>query len=78
MVQQVLGHYDLPDMRLYKVAVTPDSVRFIGVGPLLRSKDNLQPSKSRGEKRIIGADQCQPVTTLADFLHQYIIWKQRK
>ncbi len=41
-------------MKLYSVAVTPDGVRFVGVGPLLRSPHDLQPSKSRVEKRIVG------------------------
>jgi WD repeat-containing protein 26 len=43
-------------MKLHGVAVTPDSLRLIGVGLLLESPNGLQPSKSRAEKRLVG--QC--------------------
>jgi len=42
-------------MKLHDVAVTPDSLRLLGVGPLLKSPDGLQPSKSRVEKQLVGA-----------------------
>jgi hypothetical protein len=34
--------------------VTPDGRRLIGVGPLLEAPNGLLPSRSRGEKRLIG------------------------
>jgi len=40
-------------MKLQNVAITPDSQRLVGVGPLLRSPTGLQPSKSRVENRIV-------------------------
>ncbi|KAG6867651.1 hypothetical protein C0993_012706 [Termitomyces sp. T159_Od127] len=49
----ILDQYDFGRMRLHDVAVTPDSLRLIGVGPLLESPDGLQPSKSRVEKRLV-------------------------
>ncbi|KAG5638343.1 hypothetical protein H0H81_000586 [Sphagnurus paluster] len=49
----VLEQYDFGRMKLLDVAVTPDSVRLIGVGPLLESPTGLQPSKSRAEKRLV-------------------------
>ncbi len=51
---QVLDWYDFGNMKLHDVAITPDSQRLLGVGPLLRSPNNLQPSKSRVEKRLVG------------------------
>ncbi|CAA7264399.1 unnamed protein product [Cyclocybe aegerita] len=50
---KVLDQYEFGNMKLHDVAITPDSVRLLGVGPLLRSPTGLQPSKSRVEKRII-------------------------
>ncbi|KAG6836941.1 hypothetical protein H0H93_000831 [Arthromyces matolae] len=50
---EVLDQYDFGRMKLHDVAVTPDSIRLIGVGPLLESPDGLQPSKSRAEKRLV-------------------------
>jgi hypothetical protein len=51
---QILDQYDFGRMKLLDVAVTPDSSRLIGVGPLLESPTGLQPSKSRAEKRLVG------------------------
>ncbi|KIK57376.1 hypothetical protein GYMLUDRAFT_756506 [Collybiopsis luxurians FD-317 M1] len=39
-------------MKLQNVAVTPDGVRLLGVGPLLKSPDGLESSRSRVEKRL--------------------------
>lgn len=50
---KILDQYHLERMRLHDVAVTPDSVRFLAVGPLLSSQDGLIPRKSRAEKRLI-------------------------
>ncbi|KAF9482296.1 WD40 repeat-like protein [Pholiota conissans] len=50
---KVLDQYDFGNMKLHDVAITPDSQRLLGVGPLLRSPNNLQPSKSRVEKRLV-------------------------
>ncbi|KAF9568278.1 WD40 repeat-like protein [Agrocybe pediades] len=50
---QVLEQYDFGSMKLHDVAVTPDGLRLVGVGPLLRSPTGLQPSKSRVEKRLV-------------------------
>ncbi|KIK57402.1 hypothetical protein GYMLUDRAFT_46278 [Collybiopsis luxurians FD-317 M1] len=47
-----LGKYDFGTMKLQDVAVTPDGVRLLGVGPLLKSPDGLEPSRSRVEKRL--------------------------
>lgn len=41
-------------MKLHDVAVTPDSLRLVGVGPLLESPTGLQPSKCKVEKRLVG------------------------
>ncbi|KAJ3763939.1 hypothetical protein EV360DRAFT_91547 [Lentinula raphanica] len=51
---QVLGMYDFGSMKLQDVAVTPDCIRLLGVGPLLESPGGLRPSKSRAEKRLTG------------------------
>lgn len=48
-------------MKIHDVAVTPDGNRLLGVGPLLSSPSGLQPSKSRGEKRIIGRFFLRPI-----------------
>ncbi|KAI3605223.1 catabolite degradation [Moniliophthora roreri] len=50
---QVLGTYHFGSMKLHDVAVTPDCVRLLGVGPLLESPNGLKPSKSRVEKRLV-------------------------
>lgn len=52
---QVLDTYHFDKMILHDVAVTPDCQRLLGVGPLTASPTGLQPSKSRVEKRLIGA-----------------------
>ncbi|KAL0577193.1 hypothetical protein V5O48_004791 [Marasmius crinis-equi] len=49
----LLGEYDFGNIRLHDVAVTPDCVRLLGVGPLLVSPDGLHPSRSRVEKRLV-------------------------
>jgi len=49
----VLDKYDFGNMKLQNIAITPDSQRLVGIGPLLRSPTGLQPSKSRVEKRIV-------------------------
>ncbi|KAG5719222.1 hypothetical protein E4T56_gene13410 [Termitomyces sp. T112] len=50
---KIVDQYDFGRMKLLDVAVTPDSLRLIGVGPLLESPDGLQPSRSRAEKRLV-------------------------
>lgn len=49
----ILDQYNFGSMKLHDVAVTPDGLRLIGVGPLLASPNGLQPSKSRAEKRLV-------------------------
>ncbi|PPQ66540.1 hypothetical protein CVT26_009513 [Gymnopilus dilepis] len=49
---KVLDQYDFGNMKLHDLAITPDSTRLVGVGPLLRSPTGLQPSRSRVEKRL--------------------------
>lgn len=51
---KVLDQYHFGRMKLHDVAVTPDSLRLVGVGPLLESPTGLQPKKSRPEKRLVG------------------------
>ncbi|RXW18992.1 hypothetical protein EST38_g6867 [Candolleomyces aberdarensis] len=50
---KVLDSYDLGHIKLYDVAVMPDSTRIVGVGTLLHSPTGLKPSKSRDEKRLV-------------------------
>ncbi|KAH6908348.1 quinon protein alcohol dehydrogenase-like superfamily [Coprinopsis sp. MPI-PUGE-AT-0042] len=50
---KVLEQYDFGPVRLHDVAVTPDSLRLVGVGPLIESPTGLKPSKSRQEKRLV-------------------------
>ncbi|KAF9051401.1 hypothetical protein BJ165DRAFT_1448497 [Panaeolus papilionaceus] len=50
---KILDQYQFMNIKLHDVAVTPDSIHLIGVGPLLRSPNGLKPSKSRAEKRLI-------------------------
>ncbi|KAF9269633.1 WD40 repeat-like protein [Marasmius fiardii PR-910] len=50
---RVLGEYHFGSIKLHDVAVTPDCLRLLGVGPLLVSPDGLRPSKSRVEKRLV-------------------------
>lgn len=54
LASQVLDQYHFGRMKLHDVAVTPDSLRLVGVGPLLESPTGLQPKKSRPEKRLVG------------------------
>ncbi|KAF8636918.1 hypothetical protein AX17_003169 [Amanita inopinata Kibby_2008] len=49
----VLDTYNFGNMKLHDVAISPDSTRLLGVGPLLRSPAGLRPSKSRAEKRLV-------------------------
>ncbi|KAG6908170.1 hypothetical protein DXG01_005870 [Tephrocybe rancida] len=58
----ILDQYDFGRMKLHDVAVTPDSLRLIGVGPLLESPDGLQPSKSRAEKRLVVLNDVRDIT----------------
>ena len=46
--------------------MTPDGRRLIGVGPLLEAPNGLLPSRSRGEKRLIGKVLLVPVTLVND------------
>ncbi|KAJ7126166.1 hypothetical protein C8R44DRAFT_618507 [Mycena epipterygia] len=48
----ILDQYDFGPMKLHDVAVTPDGLRLLGVGPLVRSPTGLLPSKSPAEKRL--------------------------
>ncbi|KAJ6595621.1 WD40 repeat-like protein [Mycena vulgaris] len=48
----ILDQYDFGRMKLHDVAVTPDGMRLLGVGPLLESPTGLHPSKSPAEKRL--------------------------
>ncbi|KAJ7634736.1 hypothetical protein FB45DRAFT_989512 [Roridomyces roridus] len=50
---KILDQYDFGQMKLHDVAVTPDGMRLLGVGPLLSSPTGLQPSKSPAEKRLV-------------------------
>ncbi|KAJ8693750.1 hypothetical protein PTI98_008717 [Pleurotus ostreatus] len=49
----ILDTYHFGNMKLHDVGVTQDSIRLIGVGPLLQSPTGLSPSKSRVEKRLV-------------------------
>ncbi|KDQ32012.1 hypothetical protein PLEOSDRAFT_1035373 [Pleurotus ostreatus PC15] len=49
----ILDTYHFGNMKLHDVGVTHDSIRLIGVGPLLQSPTGLSPSKSRVEKRLV-------------------------
>ncbi|EGO03920.1 hypothetical protein SERLA73DRAFT_102269 [Serpula lacrymans var. lacrymans S7.3] len=50
---KVLDVYGFQRMMFHDIAVTPDSQRLLGVGPLLTSPSGLQPSKSRVEKQLL-------------------------
>jgi len=68
-------------MKLHDVAVTPDGRRLLGVGTLLESSDGFLPSKSRAEKRIIGALSlaallAQPLRF--DSCRKYTTWRTRR
>jgi hypothetical protein len=47
--------YDFGRVKLHDIAVAPDKIRLLGVGPLMESPTGLNPSKCRAEKRLIGA-----------------------
>ena len=70
-VAQILDQYNFGQMKLHDVAVTPDSLRLLGVGPLLKSPDGLQPSKSRVEKQLVGA--CDIDKTAIKLLMPHLI-----
>ncbi|EGN95187.1 hypothetical protein SERLA73DRAFT_77198 [Serpula lacrymans var. lacrymans S7.3] len=53
-----LAHYAFDRINFNSVAVTPDSCRIIGAGPLLTSPTGIQPRQSKAEKQIIGT-QCE-------------------
>ncbi|KAH7913231.1 hypothetical protein BJ138DRAFT_1223683 [Hygrophoropsis aurantiaca] len=64
---KILDVYHFDRVTLHNVAITPDSQRLIGVGPLQRSPSGLQPSKSnRVERRVvvynIATKQCENQT----------------
>ena len=62
-------------MKLRNVAITPDSQRLVGVGPLRRSPTGLLPSRSRVEKRIVGmCIPCYPSLQTQNIC-QSITWK---
>ncbi|KAK0192616.1 hypothetical protein F5146DRAFT_1102483 [Armillaria mellea] len=46
-LSSVIGEYDFENMKLHDVAVTPDGVRLLGIGPLTVSPTGLKPSKPR-------------------------------
>ncbi|KIJ61612.1 hypothetical protein HYDPIDRAFT_31215 [Hydnomerulius pinastri MD-312] len=50
---KVLDKYAFDRVLIHDVAVTPDSLRLLGVGPILSSPTGLQPSKSRVEKQLL-------------------------
>ncbi|KAH7928593.1 WD40 repeat-like protein [Leucogyrophana mollusca] len=50
---RVLDKYEFHRVLIHDVAVTPDSQRLLGVGPILASPSGLQPSKSRVEKQLL-------------------------
>ncbi|TFK73519.1 WD40 repeat-like protein [Pluteus cervinus] len=52
-IPRVLDRYHFKRMKLHDVAITPDSTRLLGVGPLLESRSGLQPSKCKVEKRLV-------------------------
>ncbi|KAF8627354.1 hypothetical protein AX15_004423 [Amanita polypyramis BW_CC] len=66
----VLGIYQIGNMKLQDVAVLPDSIHLIAVGPLLESPIGLQPSKSRAEKRLavfnMETEQIESLTPVLD------------
>jgi len=51
---KILDIYDFGKVKLQDVAVAPDKIRILGVGPLTASPSGLNPSKCRVEKRLIG------------------------
>lgn len=76
---QILDQYHFGRMKLHDVAVTPDSLRLIGVGPLLESPSGLQPSKSRAEKRVVGACGVKlPIAYCLMHHEQSTTWKRSR
>ncbi|KAF9244203.1 WD40-repeat-containing domain protein [Melanogaster broomeanus] len=54
VVKLVLDSYDLGQIRLSNVAVTPDCLRLVGLGPTVPSATGPQPTRhTRVEKRIV-------------------------
>ncbi|KAF9233428.1 hypothetical protein BU15DRAFT_53925 [Melanogaster broomeanus] len=49
----VLDRYAFHRVLIHDVAVTPDSLRLLAVGPIMASPTGLQPSKSRVEKQFL-------------------------
>ncbi|PBK89839.1 WD40 repeat-like protein [Armillaria gallica] len=53
LLGKVVGEYVFENMKLHDVAVTPDGLRLLGIGPLTVSPTGLKPSKPRAvEKRL--------------------------
>ncbi|KAL4079435.1 WD40-repeat-containing domain protein [Scleroderma citrinum] len=50
---KVLDNYSFNRVSIHDVAITPDSVRLLCVGPILSSPAGLHPSKSRVEKQLL-------------------------
>ncbi|KAF9225897.1 hypothetical protein BS17DRAFT_777834 [Gyrodon lividus] len=50
---KVLDRYVFDRVLIHDVAVTPDSLRLLVVGPVISSPTGLQPSKSRVEKQLL-------------------------
>ncbi|EIW78473.1 WD40 repeat-like protein [Coniophora puteana RWD-64-598 SS2] len=50
---KVLDYYEFDRVMIHDVAVTPDSQRLLGVGPITASPNGLKPSKSRVEKQLL-------------------------
>ncbi|KAG8732880.1 hypothetical protein FRC10_000546 [Ceratobasidium sp. 414] len=49
----VINSHTLPRIQIWDTAIMADGVRVVAVGTLLRSVDNLRPTKSRAEKRLL-------------------------
>jgi hypothetical protein len=52
----MLETHTLPRIQIWDTVIMADEVRVVAVGDLLKSVDNLQPTKSRAEKRLLGTD----------------------
>ncbi|KAG9091772.1 hypothetical protein FRC06_000387 [Ceratobasidium sp. 370] len=48
-----IDSHTLPRIQIWDTAIMADGVRVVAVGTLLKSVDNLQPTKSRAEKRLL-------------------------
>ncbi|KAG8685982.1 hypothetical protein FRC08_012796 [Ceratobasidium sp. 394] len=48
-----IDSHTLPRIQIWDTAIMSDGVRVVAVGTLLKSVDNLQPTKSRAEKRLL-------------------------